>query len=126
MKSSGYFAIFYLTVFHIWDLSASQNSRNESKTHITATGVNVTAWEGQVTLTASSHESITHTTPLTRTPFPTTTWSHNSPLPTSAPCSQGHVGNFLGGMTLGLIITLAVCLGYRLICSHQRGRYQAL
>ncbi|XP_034160947.2 uncharacterized protein tmem123 isoform X2 [Pangasianodon hypophthalmus] len=90
MKTSGYFMIFYLTFFDIWDLSASQNSRNESKTHTTATGVYVTAWEGQVTLStsnSSSHESITHTTLLLRAPF-TTTGSQNTPVPTSGPCGQ--------------------------------------
>ncbi|KAB5575098.1 hypothetical protein PHYPO_G00216920 [Pangasianodon hypophthalmus] len=128
MKTSGYFMIFYLTFFDIWDLSASQNSRNESKTHTTATGVYVTAWEGQVTLStsnSSSHESITHTTPLLRAPF-TTTGSQNTPVPTSAPCSQVHVASLLGGMMLGFIVTLAVCLGYRLICFRQQGRYRAL
>ncbi|XP_053533857.1 porimin [Ictalurus punctatus] len=128
MKTSCFFMIFYLTFFDIWDLSTSQNARNESKAHITATGVYVTAWEGQITVTASnssSHESITHTAPLLRTPF-TTMWSQNAPPPTSAACSKVHVGSFLGGMTLGFIITLAVCVGYRFICSGQQGHYRAL
>ncbi|XP_056112226.1 porimin [Rhinichthys klamathensis goyatoka] len=97
-----------------------------------AEGETVTGSNMSKTTLAPKAELISSTNPSLNTELITTQSKPLIPASTGVPPSiptagsRFHAGSFVGGMTLAIIITLAVALGYRLACSQREVRYRAI
>ncbi|KAI4877395.1 hypothetical protein NFI96_026040 [Prochilodus magdalenae] len=141
MRMEGQFVVrVCLVLLQMWDLSASQRSRNNGSDPVsTAAAVHFTAEEKTATVPAvvsrsPSSKSTTNTGHLvtagpaamtTQPPVPATGAFPSSPAhdPTGP---HFHAGSFLGGMMLALVLTLTAALAYRLGCSSRTVRYRAI